>query len=249
MVVEGYEEISNALDSGARPQPLYYCPSLVRDDAQLSLLARAHGTGAELVELSARAFEKASYRDSPDGWLALVPMIPTDLGRLRLRPDALVLVCESVEKPGNLGAMLRTADAAEIDAVVTADGVTDWGNPNIVRASKGTIFSVPVAEAGTDEVIGWLRAHGLAIVATTPTADATFVMPDLRRGAAIVVGSEQSGLRQTWLEEADARVRIPMFGRVNSLNVATAAALVIYEALRQRGRLGAQSSGAVRRFP
>ncbi len=239
MLVEGYEELSMALDSGVRPLSLYYCPPLMADQAQLELLAKVEATGAEIVELGERAFERAAYREAPDGWLALVPAVSTDLRRLRLRADPLVLVCESVEKPGNLGAMLRTAEAAGVDAVIAAPAVTDWGNPNVVRASKGTIFSVPVAEAATAEVIEWLRAHGIAIVAATPESRSTFVAPDLRRGVAVAVGSEKHGLSRAWLEAADARVRIPMFGRVNSLNVATAAALVVYEALRQRGRLDA----------
>jgi TrmH family RNA methyltransferase len=237
MLVEGYEELSLALESGARPLSLYYCPALIRDQAQLSLLATAEAAGAELIELGERAFERASYRDAPDGWLALMPAVPTSLERLRLRADPLVVVCESVEKPGNLGAILRTAEAAGVDAVVAAAAVTDWGNPNIVRASKGTVFSVPVAEAGTPELVEWLRGQGIAIIATTPDSESTFVTLDLTRGVAIAVGSEQHGLSPAWLDAADATAGIPMFGRVNSLNVATAAALVVYEALRQRGRL------------
>ncbi len=242
MLVEGYEELSLALESGARPLSLYYCPALIRDQAQLSLLATAEAAGAELIELGERAFERASYRDAPDGWLALMPAVPTSLERLRLRADPLVVVCESVEKPGNLGAILRTAEAAGVDAVVAAAAVTDWGNPNIVRASKGTVFSVPVAEAGTQELVEWLRGQGIAIIATTPDSESTFVTLDLTRGAAIAVGSEKHGLSPAWLDAADATAGIPMFGRVNSLNVATTAALVVYEALRQRGRLGVSLS-------
>jgi TrmH family RNA methyltransferase len=242
MLAEGFEELSLALESGARPLSLYYCPPLVRDRAQLSLLATVAATGAELIELGQRAFERASYREAPDGWLALMPAVPTSLERLRLRADPLVVVCESVEKPGNLGAILRTAEAAGVDAVVAAAAVTDWGNPNVVRASKGTVFSVPVAEAATQELVEWLRGHGVAIVATTPDSESTFVAADLTGGVAVAVGSEKHGLSPALLQAADATARIPMFGRVNSLNVATAAALVVYEALRQRGRLGASSS-------
>ncbi|HZD67678.1 MAG TPA: TrmH family RNA methyltransferase [Actinomycetes bacterium] len=239
MLVEGYEELTMALRSGVRPLALYYCPALVRDQAQVELLAVAEATGAELVELGERAFAKASYRDAPDGWLALVPTVSTTLDRLSLGADPLVIVCESVEKPGNLGAILRTAEAAGVDAVIAAPARSDWGNPNVVRASKGTVFSVPVAEAGTSELVEWLHAHGMAIIATTPDSPSTFATTDLRAGVAIAVGSESQGLSAAWLEAADARVRIPMFGRVNSLNVATAAALLAYEALRQRGRLDA----------
>jgi len=237
ILVEGYEELETALASGARPRSLYYCPALIADPTQLRLLDRAGGMGAELVELSRPAFERVAYREGPDGWLALLPMVPTSLEQLELPADPLVLVCESVEKPGNLGAMLRTADAAGVAAVVAAEGVTDWGNPNVVRASKGAVFTVPVAGAGTGEVLEWLRARRVAVVATTPDAGVPFVVPDLTGGVAVVVGAERRGLSPAWLDQADARIRVPMFGRVNSLNVATCAALVVYEALRQRGRL------------
>lgn len=236
-LVEGYEELSFALGCGVRPHAAYYSPDLIREPRQLALLRRLRERDVEVVELSGPVFAKAAYRETPDGWLAVVPSIATDLDRLRLGPTPLLLVCESVEKPGNLGAMLRTADAAGADAVIAASAITDWGNPNIIRASKGAIFGVPVAEAPTAEVIAWLRARGIAIVVTTPHTDRSYAATDLTRGVAIVLGSEKFGVTDAWLEAADARVRIPMFGNVNSLNVATSAALLTYEVLRQRGRL------------
>jgi TrmH family RNA methyltransferase len=244
-LVDGYEELSLALESGVRPLTLYYCPALIREQARLALLDRVRALGAELVETSSQVFEKIAYRETPDGWLAVVPLVATDLGRLRVGTAPLILVCESVEKPGNLGAILRTADAAGADAVIAAPAITDWGNPNIIRASKGTVFSVPVAETGTEELIAWLRARDIAIVVTTPDTDLSYAALDLARGVAIVLGSEKHGVSDTWLACADARVRIPMFGRVNSLNVATAAALLTYEVLRQRGRLAGESRRAV----
>ncbi len=236
-LVEGFDEFSFALESGVRPLSLYYCPGLIREKRELSLLGRMRGLGVELVEVSNQVFGRVAYRETPDGWLAVVPTISTDLSRLRLGATPLILICESVEKPGNLGAILRTADAAGVDAVIASSAVTDWGNPNIIRASKGAIFSVPVAEADTDELVEWLRAHDIAIVATTPKTDLSFAAMNLTRGVAIVLGSEKFGVSSTWLECADAKVHIPMFGRVNSLNVATSAALFTYEVLRQRGRL------------
>jgi TrmH family RNA methyltransferase len=163
-----------------------------------------------------------------------VPAVATDLAGLRLDPDPLLLVCEAVEKPGNLGAILRTADAAGAAAVLAADPITDWGNPNLVRASKGTVFAVPVASADTSQVLGWLRERGIAVVAATPHADVAYPDVDLTGPVAIVVGAEKEGLSQTWLRAADHRVRIPMAGRANSLNVATSAAILAYEAVRQR---------------
>ncbi len=237
MLVEGRAELAVALASGARPAELYYSPALIRAGDVHPLLDRASAAGAELIEVGGRVFERAAYRQTPDGWLAVFPAPPTDLQRLQVPADAVVLVCESVEKPGNLGAMLRTADAAGVDAVIASPAVTDWGNPNVVRASKGALFTVPVAEAGHDEVVAWLRGRGLTIVAARPDAELGYTGLDLRRGTAIVVGAERAGLSAAWSGAADAEVRIPMFGSVNSLNVATSAALLVYEALRQRGRL------------
>jgi RNA methyltransferase, TrmH family len=232
-LVEGYEELGLALDAGVRPIALYFCPDLQAPE-QEALLDRAAAAGVELVQLSRSAFEKVAYRESPDGWLAVVPAVATDLAGLRLGPDPLVLVCEAVEKPGNLGAILRTADAAGVAAVLAADPVTDWGNPNLVRASKGTVFAVPVAGAGGPAVLGWLRELGIAVVAATPHTDLAYTDVDLTGPTAIAVGTEKEGLSAEWLRAAQHRVMIPMAGRANSLNVATSAAIITYEAVRQR---------------
>jgi TrmH family RNA methyltransferase len=233
-IVDGHDELVLALDSGARPAAVYWCEALVRDPAQLAVLSRAAALGAEIVRLTRPVFEKVAYREAPDGWLAVVPFAPTPLAELAVPEQPLLLVCDAVEKPGNLGAMLRTAEAAGVDAVVASPGVTDWGNPNVVRASKGTVFAVPVAEAGRAELITWLRDHRVRIVAASPSAAVPYTAADLRGGAAIVVGSETAGLSDEWLAAADAAVGIPMHGRVNSLNVSTSAALLVYEAVRQR---------------
>jgi TrmH family RNA methyltransferase len=236
MLVEGYEELSLALSAGVVPAALYFCPELAREPRDL--VAGVAALGSEIVQVSARVFEKVAYRESPDGWLAVVPTVPTDLALLRPAANPLTLVCESVEKPGNLGAMLRTADAVGVAAVVAAAPITDWGNPNIVRASKGTVFSVPVAAADSADVLAWARQRSLRVVAATPDTDTLFTDADLTGPVAIAVGSEKYGLSAEWLESADARVRIPMFGRANSLNVATSAAIILYEALRQRTARG-----------
>ena len=163
-----------------------------------------------------------------------MPAIKTGLAQLTLKPAPLLLVCESVEKPGNLGAMLRTADAAGADAVISVDSVTDWANPNIIRASKGAIFSVPVADASQAELHEWLKSNNIAVVASTPDAEMSYTKPDLTKGVALFIGTEKYGLSDFWLDRADAKVRIPMVGKVNSLNAATSGALLLYEAIRQR---------------
>ena len=236
-LVEGLAEIELALSAGVRPLTLYYCAALA-SSASLPLAGRVADLGSEIVSVSRPVFEKISYREGPDGWLAVVPAIETDLARLEPGDRPLVLVCAGLEKPGNLGAILRTADAAGVAAVIAADPVTDWGNPNVVRASKGTVFSVPVASASAAEVLDWVAARGLQLVAATPDAQQLASDTDLTGPTAIAVGAEQTGLPAPWLERADVRVRIPMFGRADSLNVSTSAAIVTYEAVRQRLRAG-----------
>lgn len=232
-LVEGQAEIELALAAGARPQALYYCPELAGPTA-VRLPKDAAAQGAELVRVSRPVFEKISYREGPDGWLAVVPAVGTTLSGLDLAPDPLVLVCAGLEKPGNLGAILRTADAAGVAAVIAADPVTDWGNPNVVRASKGTVFSVPVASGTSAQVLDWIAGQGMRIVAATPQARELVTEADLTGPVVIAVGAEQTGLPAEWLERADIRVRIPMFGRADSLNVSTSAAIISYEAVRQR---------------
>jgi RNA methyltransferase, TrmH family len=241
MLVEGHDELAVALAAGARPVELYHCPELAPATDAAELLERASAAGTQVVEVGRGVFERIAYRQAPDGWLAVLPAIPTGLERLRVPAGGIVLVCESVEKPGNLGAMLRTADAAGLDAVIASPAATDWGNPNVVRASKGALFTVPVAEAGHDELVAWLRARGLRIVTARPDAPTSFTAADLTGGVAIVVGAESRGLTAAWSRAADVEVRIPMLGSVNSLNVAASAALVVFEALRQRGRLQARA--------
>lgn len=236
-LVDGFEELSMAVNAKAKVQAIYYCPELMNDVAQLLLLDKARAMGAETTELTRPVFEKVAYREGPDGWLGICGSIQTKLGDIKLSEKPFVLVCESVEKPGNLGAMLRTADAAGVDAVISVTSVTDWSNPNIIRASKGAIFSVPVAETTQDELFAWLQTHNIQVVAATPSAETSYVVSDLTQGVALFVGAEKPGLTKFWLEHADIKVLIPMYGKVESLNVATSAALLMYETLRQRDRL------------
>ena len=236
-LVEGLAEVELALDAGVRPRALFYSPALTTA-ASLSLADRAAELGTEVIRVARPVFEKISYREGPDGWLAVVPAVAAQLSALELGPQPLVLICAGLEKPGNLGAILRTADAAGVAAVIAADPVTDWGNPNVVRASKGTVFSVPVASATAAEVLDWTARHGLQIVAATPDATQLVTDTDLTGPTAIAVGAEQAGLSDEWLESANVRVRIPMFGRADSLNVSTSAAIITYEAVRQRLQAG-----------
>ncbi|MDV3221947.1 RNA methyltransferase [Intrasporangium sp.] len=243
-LVEGHEEIRLALEAGVTPRTLFVSEELFSPSGragsqdigtQPELVERLRAAGVEVVRLSPAAYGKASYREGPDGLLAVVESVGMPLSSLRVdRARWLGLVAQGVEKPGNLGAMLRTADAAGVDAVVAADPVTDWGNPNVVRASKGTVFALPVAGATTAAAVDWLRANEVTLVVTTPETDVLHTDVDYTGRVAIAVGSEKHGADGALLAAADHRVRIPMKGRANSLNVSVAAAVVLYEAVRQR---------------
>lgn len=234
-LIEGFREVSRAVAAGIDIVELGYCPDLFLGANEPALLSAARENGATLVEYAESPFRKLSYRDRPEGLVALARQFPTGLEVLSLPAEPLVLVVESIEKPGNLGTMLRTADAAGVDAVIVADPTTDPFNPNVVRASIGCLFVVPVAVAGTDDAITWLRHRNVRLIATTPYATATHWDTSYSGGCAIAIGSEQYGLSDVLLDASDDRVRIPMQGEADSLNAAMAAGVVLYEALRQRG--------------
>ncbi len=242
MLVEGDEELALALASGARPQTLFVCPALIRARDSAQRLQTLQAQSVDIIEVTESIFAKLAYRENPDGWLAVIPIQRQTLADIGLRLDEgvtrghqpLLLVAEAMEKPGNLGALLRSADAAGADGVIVCDPRTDVYNPNVIRASKGTVFSVPVVESESHTVLDWLRGRGIAIVAATPHATAIYTEVDLRGPLVMAVGAEKEGLSPVWLEAATWQARIPMVGQVNSLNVATAATLLMYEAVRQR---------------
>ncbi|HTF48948.1 MAG TPA: RNA methyltransferase [Pseudonocardia sp.] len=233
-LVEGFEELALALGAGAVPITVYHCAELSRPGELDALRARPGFTQAELIEVNRPVFDKIAYRESPDGWLAVLPSVHTELADLQPGAQPLLLICEGVEKPGNLGAMLRTADAAGVTAVIATDPGTDWGNPNVVRASKGAVYALPVVSADTAEVLAWLAERDIPVLAATPEGAAVYTELDLRGPLAIAVGEEKHGLSQAWLDAARWRALIPMSGLVDSLNVSTSAAILLYEAVRQR---------------
>jgi RNA methyltransferase, TrmH family len=226
MLVEGYDEISLALAAGHTPRTILTAPQLIR--REIGVVA------AETITVSPAVFGKMSYRENPDGWLAIFPVPRVSLDELQLSPSPLVIVAESIEKPGNLGAILRTADAAHVDAVLVCDPRVDAYSPNVVRASRGTVFTVPVVETNSAQALTYLQGRGIHILAATPSAESEYTRQDLRAPLAVAVGTEDEGLSELWMKHADVRVRIPMMGKVNSLNVSIATALIVYEAVRQR---------------
>ncbi len=233
-LVEGYREIRRALEKGIRFQELYFSPEWFLGENEPELIKKAEASGALLFELSKEAFAKAAYRERPDGLLGVAPQWQRTLDSLTLPENPFILVIEAIEKPGNLGTILRSADAAGCDAVIVCDPVTDLFNPNVVRASTGVLFSVACVVDESQRVHAWLKARGIRSIATTPAATALYSDSDLTGPLAIVMGSEQYGLSDFWLRAADLPVRIPMAGQADSLNVAMATLITLFEAVRQR---------------
>ena len=235
LLVEGYRELKRAIDNGWKPHTLVTCPELWLGKHEPALVGRCTAAGATHLQVVPAAFAKISARDRPDGLVAVGPQLRRTLSSLDLPPDALVVVAESIEKPGNLGTILRSADAAGAAAVIVCDRCTDVQNPNVVRASVGTLFSLPVVETSTAEALAFLHERGFRILASTPHAEAFYTDFDLTGPTAVVVGAEQVGLKDAWLESPDcSTVRIPMLGQCDSLNVASATTILLYEVVRQR---------------
>lgn len=234
-LVEGYRQIRRALEKSVTLTELYYAPEWFLGENEPALIAQAEAAGARLFELSKAAFAKVAYRERPDGLLAVAPQWRRSLDDLKLSSAPFLLVVEAIEKPGNLGTILRSADAAGCDGVIVCDPVTDIFNPNVVRASTGVLFSVPLVIAESREVQAWLKARGIRTTATTPHTDNLYTQTDLTGPLAVIMGSEQYGLSEFWMQNSDVLVRIPMAGQADSLNVAMATIITLFEAVRQRG--------------
>lgn len=244
-LLEGLREIERAVAGGIRITEFYFCPEHIRSAHAQQIAERMRASVPEeaCFELSASAFEKVSYRDKPEGVLAVAAMRShrlQDLPAPQAGEAPLYLVAESIEKPGNLGALLRTADSAGCTALICCGAGTDIYNPNAVRASQGTLFSMPFAVADAESVRAWLLAQNATIFATTPDAEKLYWDCDFRAPAAILLGTEATGLSAFWLENADKKsvvpVAIPQRGMADSLNVSMAAGICLFEAVRQRAQ-------------
>jgi TrmH family RNA methyltransferase len=229
IAVEGATEIKLALAAGYKLVEFYFAPQLARTIITFS--------APQAYELGPAVFKKISGRENPDGFFGLFAPRSSDLSQLKLKNPPLIVVLESVEKPGNLGAVLRTAEAAGADAVFICDPQTDIFNPNVIRASRGAVFSMPTFILDTPAAIKYLHEKNIKIFAATDRAHKLYFQIDWREAAAIVIGTEHAGLGDVWLKAATESVRIPMHGRVDSLNASVSAAVIIYEVLRQRGQL------------
>ena len=233
-LIDGARELARAVSGGARIVEVYVDRDRLGSEGTAAVDA-ARLAGADLLEVSAVVVDHLAYGDRGDGIVAVARIPDTSLGALSLPADALVVVIEGIEKPGNLGAVLRSADGAGADAVIAADPRTDLFNPNAVRASQGTVFAVPVAGAPSAEVLAWLRRAGLRVLAARVGGAVSYADADLRGPVAIVLGSEAAGLSHAWSGEDVAGIGLPMLGVADSLNVSIAAAVLLYEARRQRG--------------
>jgi len=231
-VIEGIRELTLALKSGYPVKEIYYCPQFVKPEI-LSDLKKICGK-ADWMEISGRAYEKVALRETTEGVIAVAEMRELKLGQIKLSENPLLLVVESVEKPGNLGALLRTTDAAALEAVIVCDPSVDLYNPNVIRSSLGCLFAQQIALCTTEEAIAWLRKKGVKMLAATPEKAKQYTTADFTQPSAIIVGSEAQGLSSAWMDNCDAKIFIPMQGVVDSLNVSVSAAVILFEAVRQR---------------
>ena len=234
-MIEGYRELLRASEGAVEIELLFICEELFLGENEPFLIEHWKNRGTHVFPCTKAVFQKISYRDRPDGLLAVAKQLCYTLADVECSKDSFILIAESIEKPGNLGTILRSADAAGVDSLIVCDRCTDIHNPNVVRASVGTLFSLPVVETTSQEALNWLRMNQVRICATTPSAERNYTQEDLTGSLAIVVGSEQYGLSSFWLQEADLQMRIPMRGHADSLNVATATTLVLFERVRQIG--------------
>lgn len=234
-LVEGLREIGHAIDAGYELTHLYYCSECFPGDAHATFIEEKKKTAEyPIARLSEDAFSKASHREGPDGLIAIAIQQNNVLSDFSLPEQLLLLILEGIEKPGNLGAILRSADGAGVDAVILVDCVLDLYNPNAIRSSQGLLFALPIVSTDRETLTAWLEEHQIHSYATTPDTNRMHWGVDYRRRVAIMMGSESDGLTEYWLQNSAEKIRIPMAGQADSLNVAAAAAVCLYEARRQR---------------
>ena len=226
-VVEGRRELEHCLAAGYEADSIFLCPQICGDFCP-------EGPCARIFEVSKEVYSKIAYREGTEGVIAEIKAKALSLKDLQLPNDPLIVVLESVEKPGNLGAVLRSADAAGADAVLLCDPLTDLFNPNLIRASIGAVFTVPCIACSSDEAIGFLKSSGIQILTAQLQDSEWYYNTDMKRGTAIVIGTEATGLTDSWREAADSHIKIPMLGKLDSLNASVSAAILLFEAVRQR---------------
>jgi len=237
-IVDGLREVRRARDAGAVFQEVFMCPEILRSFSGPDLVAEIFGWGYTVIEVTAAVFEKIAFGQRREGIAAVVRTpgigMTSEAGQ-KLSDQSVVVVLEQVEKPGNLGAILRSCDGAGVDLVIIADPRTDVFSPNVIRASTGMVFSLPLMQGSSPEVLDFLKRKKIKIAAATPQGSRNYFHADLTGPVALILGSEDQGLTSFWIDHADETLAIPMQGRADSLNVGITTALLVYEALRQRG--------------
>lgn len=228
-VVEGRRELEHCLEAGYELDSVFWCPEILPELPQELI-----GGDVPVSELTAELYGRIAYRGGTEGLVARVKSRPHTLDDLALKENPLIVVLESVEKPGNLGAVFRSADAAGADAVIICDPLTDLYNPNLIRSSIGGVFTVQSAVCDSASAISWLKARGMKILTAQLQDSSWYYDVDMKGGTAIVIGTEATGLTEQWREAADAHIRIPMLGALDSLNASVSAAILLFEAVRQR---------------
>ena len=237
-VVEGRRELLHCIEAEFEPHTLFICRDILSDKDFDKILGAIEENFCDstypIVEISQQLYDKVAYRGGTEGIIAEMHCKELSLEGLKMKENPLVVILESVEKPGNLGAVLRSADASGVDAVIVCDPLTDMYNPNLIRSSIGAIFTVPVATASSEDTIAWLKSKGIKIYTAQLQDSEWYYDTDMKGGTAIVMGTEATGLTNIWRKAADAHIKIPMLGRLDSLNVSVSAAILMYEAVRQR---------------
>lgn len=233
-IIEGYRELLHAKNAGVAVKKIFFCPELFLGQNEFSLLELF---GCEKIECASAPFMKMSYRDRPDGLIAIANQElkdPDELKEILSKKAPFIVVVESIEKPGNLGSILRSCEATGVDALLVCDPKTDIHNPNVIRSSVGAFFLVPMFQMDSIEALKLLQSHDLDLLATTPHTDKFYDEVDLKKGVAIILGTEQLGLTGLWMDNASLKVKMPMLGKMDSLNVSNAASVMMYEVVRQR---------------
>jgi TrmH family RNA methyltransferase len=236
ILIDGVRELARAIAAGVALRDVFVCPELCLGEEARRLLEILPGSGGQRMDVTEAVFARLAFGQRTEGLVAVAEVPQRRLEELILPANPLVAVLEGVEKPGNIGAVLRSADGAGISALVVADPRTDLFNPNVIRASLGTVFSLCVAAAAPGEVLAWLRGRGLQILATRVEGSVSYTEVDYRQPTAIILGSEAQGLTSLWSGDDVRAIHLPMRGVADSLNVSAAAAVLFYEALRQRTR-------------
>lgn len=232
-VLEGVRELQLAIKGGYTIQSIWFDPDIMALDQLIQLTGIQNSE--HYIQITKEVYQKLAYRQTTEGVIAVAHSKPHDLDQLVLGKNPLILVAEAPEKPGNIGALLRTADAANLDAVIIANPKTDLYNPNIIRSSVGCLFTNQIATASTEAIIEFLQSKNISINAAALTASVNYSEVDYTKPSAIVVGTEDKGLSKTWLQQSNKNIIIPMQGEIDSMNVSVSAAIIIFEAKRQRG--------------